>query len=70
MSRPPGATYANGSPYRPLPYPSARVRGCADGAHRARGTTDREGRRVFVCDRCPAWRYGDDPTWQAGAGDG
>lgn len=64
MSRPPGITYADGSPYEPLGLPRHRPLGCDAGGHRARGATDREGRRLFVCYRCPAWRYGDDPTWR------
>lgn len=65
MSRPPGITYANGSPYRPMPFPRAIVRGCAYGAHGpARGTTDRDGALLWVCLSCPAYRVAGDPTWR------
>lgn len=64
MSRPPGITYADGSPYAPLGLPRHIQRGCHDGAHHARGTTDRDGRVAFVCIRCPTWREQGDPEWK------
>lgn len=66
MSRPPGVTYANGSPYQPLPYPKPpRLLGCPDGAHLTRGTTDRDGAVVHVCTRaCGAYRVQGDPAWR------
>lgn len=63
MSRPPGTTYAPGSPFRPLPLPVFRPRGCGQGAHLAMGTTDREGQVLWVCQRCPAFREHGDPRW-------
>lgn len=66
MSRPPGVTYAPGSPYRPLSYPQRPAPpGCADGSHTlAFSTTDRTGAKTWVCRACPAVREFGDPTWR------
>lgn len=65
MSRPAGITYGPGSPYRPLGLPVFTPAGCAAGAHHARGTIDRDGALLWVCQRCPAHRVAGDPTWRA-----